>query len=89
MMWFNTFTVWLTLKVAVAVKLAFIVTVHADVPLHAPLQPAKKAPLSGAAVNFTTVPDVKEAVQVPGQLIPDGLLVTVPVLVPARLTVNV
>jgi len=65
------------------------VTVHAEVPLQAPLQPAKYAPGAGAAVNFTTVPDANEAVQVPGQRIPDGLLVTVPLLVPTRLTVNV
>ena len=88
MMWFKTFTVWLTLKVAVAVKLLFIVTVHADVPLQAPLQPAKYAPFAGTAVSFTTLPDAKEAVQVPGQLIPAGLLVTVPVPVPARLTLK-
>jgi len=44
--------------------------------------------LAGVAVSLTTVPDANEAVQVLGQLIPDGLLATVPVLVPASLTVN-
>lgn len=40
-------------------------------------------------VSFTAVPDAKVAVQVPGQLIPAGLLVTVPALVPASFTINV
>ena len=87
--WFKTFTVWLTLKVAIAVKLLFMVTVHVPMPVQAPLHPAKKAPVLALAVSLTTVPEAKEALQVLGQAIPAGLLVTVPVLVPARLTVSV
>jgi hypothetical protein len=40
------------------------------------------------AVNVSCVPLAKFAEQVVGQLIPDGALVTVPVPVPASLTVN-
>jgi hypothetical protein len=89
MIWFNTFTVWLTLNVAVAVRLLFIVTVHAPVPLQAPLHPAKKDPLLACAVSFTFVPDANEAEHVGEQLMPAGLLVTVPLLLPASVTVSV
>jgi hypothetical protein len=41
------------------------------------------------AVRVTAVPESKPAVQVLGQLMLAGLLVTDPVLVPARVTVNV
>lgn len=77
------------LKVAVTAWLAFIVSVQLVlVPLQAPDQPTKYAPLPGAAVSFTTVPAANDALQVGEQLIPAGLLVTVPVEVPKRLTVN-
>jgi hypothetical protein len=45
-------------------------------------------PASGAAVNTTAVPLVKPAVQLSGQSIPAGLLVTVPAPVPALVTVS-
>jgi hypothetical protein len=77
------------LNVAVAVKLLFIVTVQELVPLHAPLHPAKYPPLVATAVSFTFVPEANEALHVGEQLIPDGLLVTVPVLVPASVIVSV
>jgi hypothetical protein len=54
-----------------------------------PDHPAKVVPDSGAAVNTTAVPLGKLALQLPGQLIPAGLLVTVPVPVPALFTVIV
>jgi hypothetical protein len=40
-------------------------------------------------VNFTVVPEANEAPHVGGQLIPAGLLVTVPEPVPAKVTVSV
>jgi hypothetical protein len=75
-------------KVAVAELAAFIVTVHAPVPVHAPLQPVKVAPAAGVAVRVTAVPPLKDAEQVVPQLIPAGALVTVPEPAPARLTVS-
>jgi hypothetical protein len=42
----------------------------------------------GAAVRVTAAFPGKPAVQVPGQEIPDGLLVTVPVPLPVRSTVT-
>ena len=74
------------LKVAVTDWFAFIVTVHVPVPLQAPDHPAKKAPLAGVAVSLTLVPELNDAVHVGEQLIPAGLLVTVPVEVPANCT---
>jgi hypothetical protein len=51
--------------------------VHDD-PEQAPLNPEKLYPEAGVAVSVTLVPLLKFAVHVPGQLIPAGLLVTVP-----------
>ena len=76
------------LNVAVRDLDELIVTAQAAVPVHAPLQPANVEPEAGVSVIVTTVPLVKFAVHVPGQLIPEGLLVTVPVPFPARLTVR-
>jgi CheY-like chemotaxis protein len=69
-------------------KSARKVTEQAPVPVHAPLQPAKLDPLPGLSVKVTTVPLAKFAVQVAPQLMPAGLLVTVPVPVPASVTVS-
>ena len=55
-------------------------------PLQSPLKPEKLDPDDGVAVRLTVVPSSKLAVQVEGQLIPDGLLVTVPE--PKIVTVN-
>jgi len=74
--------------VAVTDAAALIVTVHAPVPEQAPLQPANVDPASGVAVSETEVPVLKLAVQVPGQVMPVGLLVTVPVPAPAVITVS-
>ena len=76
-------------KDAVTAWAALIVTVQAPVPVQAPLQPVKVEPTAGAAVNVTAVPLLKEAEQVLPQEMPAGLLVTVPVPVPERETVNV
>jgi hypothetical protein len=55
-------------------------------PLHAPPNPVKFEPEAAVAVSVTSVPEVKLAVQVDGQLIPAGLLVTLPL--PASVTAN-
>jgi hypothetical protein len=55
-------------------------------PLHAPLKPEKLEPAAGAAVRLTVLPPANEAVHVPGQLIPAGVLVTVPL--PETVTVS-
>jgi hypothetical protein len=75
-------------NVAVAVVLADRVSLHVDVPVHGPDHPKKVLPESGFAVNTTAVPLGKLAVQLPGQLIPAGLLVTVPAPLPALFTVS-
>lgn len=78
------------LNVAVTLSAALIVIVHVLVPLHAafPLQPANVEPVPAVAVKVTTVPLVKFAEHVEGQVIPAGLLDTVPVPVPASVTFN-
>ena len=54
-----------------------------------PFQPSKVSPVAGVAVNVTTVPSAKLKVQTAPQLIPAGLLVTVPLPLPVLLTVKV
>lgn len=75
-------------KVAVTFFAASMVTEQLAVPLHAPLQPSSVEPLAGVAVRLTTVPLGKEAEHVAPQSILAGLLVTVPLPVPARVTVS-
>src|ERR1700722_15036059 len=59
------------------------------VPLQPPPDhPAKVEFMTGVSVSTTSVPALKPAVQVFPQLIPDGLLVTVPCPVPARVTLS-
>ena len=65
-------------KEAVTFLVALSVTVQLAVPLHAPDQPLKVAPLAGVAVRVTAVPLVNEALQVLPQLMPLGLLLMVP-----------
>jgi hypothetical protein len=75
--------------VAVTFWLAFIVTMQVGPLLQLPpVQPAKDEFSPGVSVSVTCVPGVKLALQFGGQLIPPGLLVTEPVPVPARITVN-
>jgi hypothetical protein len=62
------------------------VTVHVPVPEHAPLQPAKLVPMSGAAVSVTVVPLGKLQLHVAPQEMPAGELVTVPLPAPDLLT---
>jgi hypothetical protein len=59
-----------------------------ECPLQAPPHPTKFE-FSGVSVSVTCVPAEKLALHVPGQLIPEGLLVTVPELCPGRVTDNV
>ena len=60
------------------------------VPLHPPpLQPANTDPADAVAVSVTELPVGNEALQVFPQLIPAGLLVTVPAPPPALVTVRV
>ena len=76
------------LKVAVteSLLLALIVTEHAPVPEQAPPQPAKIDPAAGVAASFTDVPAGKSEVQVCPQLIPSGVLETVPLPEPEIVT---
>jgi hypothetical protein len=78
------------LKVAVACRFAVSVKPQVDAdPLQAPLHPAKPEFVPGVSVRVTDVPELKLALHVGGQLIPVGLLDTVPGPLPARVTVNV
>ena len=76
------------MKVAVTALAADIVTVQVPVPAHAPLQPVNDDPADGTAVRVTEVPVANEAEQVAPQLMPAGDEVTVPVPVPAFVTVR-
>jgi hypothetical protein len=80
---------WLAEKVATTLRAAVICTVHVcpdDVAQ--PLQLENEAPEEGCAVSTTEVPDEKLAEQEAPQLIPVGLLVTVPLPVPDLETVS-
>jgi len=66
-------------NVAVTLAPAVLESVNWQVaPVHAPLKPEKLFPDVGVAVNETTAPLANVAAQVVGQLMPAGLLVTVP-----------
>ncbi len=71
-------------------RAALIVTVRVPsafvVP--SPLHPLKVEPAAGLAVSVTLVPWSKLAEQVEPQLMPAGLLVTVPLPAPVLLTVS-
>src|SRR5207249_5454143 len=74
-------------KFAVTVVAAETVTVQGPVPVHpAPVQPVKAEPATGVAVSVTTIPIGKPKEHRPGQVIPAGVLVTVPVPAPAIVT---
>ena len=66
-------------KVAVTLSAVFIVIEQVSVPEHPPPdQPEKIETADGMAVRVTVVPVSKLAEQVEPQLIPGGMLVTVP-----------
>ncbi len=78
------------MNVAVTVVAAESVTLQGPVPVHPPpLQPVKVEPAAALAVSVTAVPLVKLAAQVAPQSMPAGELVTVPLPVPAGVTVRV
>jgi hypothetical protein len=75
-------------KAAVTDSAWVMVTWQVPVPEHPPpLQPSN-VELDGMAVSVTTVPWSYASVQSPPQLMPAGLLVTVPLPVPDFETVN-
>ncbi len=80
----------LSAKVAVTDRAALIATVQVPVVLvQAPLQPANVEPLAAAAVRVTVAVLAKLALHVDPQLTPVGDDVTVPLPVPALVTVSV
>jgi hypothetical protein len=75
---------------AVTEVAALIVTVQVPVPEQPPpLQPVNVEPAEGVAVSVTEVPLVNDAEHVVPHAMPAGLLVIVPVPVPAGETVRV
>lgn len=86
--------VMLTVGLAMSVKLALTAlalsttTVQAPVPVHAPPQPAKLEPVAGVGVSVTLEPLAYGSSQSVPQLIPAGLLVTVPTPEPVLLTLS-
>jgi hypothetical protein len=78
------------LKVAVTVTLLLIWAVQEPVPAQPPpLQPPKTDPEAAAAVSVTVVPPENDREQAVPQLMPLGLLVTVPLPVPFLVTWSV
>jgi hypothetical protein len=76
-------------KVAVTFWALVTMSVHVLVlPLQSPPQLTKLEPLVAVAVSVTLVPWSKLSLQSVGQLIPGGELVTVPVPLPANVTVT-
>ena len=73
-------------KWAVTALPPFMATVQLPEPWHAPDHPTKILPVAAVARSVTDAPLLKLAVQVPGQLMPLGLLVMVPDPPPAELT---
>jgi hypothetical protein len=76
------------LNVAVTDVLAVGVKAQVPVPVQAPDQPANVEPVLGVAVSVTDVPLAKLALHVDPQLMPEGLLVMVPVPAPLLCTVS-
>ena len=77
------------LKVAVMFWSPFMTTTQEPVPLQAPLHPENIDPPAGDADKVTVVPGLYALLQPSPQLMPAGLLMTVPVPAPAFVTVRV
>src|SRR5262245_10528705 len=77
-----------TANVALTTRAALIVTLQAPLPAQLPLQPVKVEPAAGTAVRVTAVLLVNEAEHVVPHEIPSGALVTVPLPMPAFVTVS-
>jgi hypothetical protein len=77
------------LKVAVTCWLALSINVQVELlPLQPPVHPVKDEFAAAVSVSVTWVPLAKLALHVAPQVMPAGLLLIVPVPVPAGLTVN-
>lgn len=85
----STTAFWIALKLAVTCWLALSVTLQVGLlPLQPPDHPVKEEFVAADSVRVTWVPLAKLALQVGAQPIPAGVLATVPVPVPATLTVS-
>ena len=73
-------------KLAPTDRAAVIAIEHEPAPEQAPLHPAKMDPPAALAFKVTMVPLEKLALQVPGQLIPAGVLVIEPKPPPDNVT---
>ena len=67
---------------------SLIETLHVPVPLHAPSQPVKFDPVLAAAVSVTALPDACVITRSQAQVIPVGVLVTVPARGPLVVTIS-
>jgi hypothetical protein len=74
------------LNVDVTNSLEVMVMLQVLVPEQGPLQPENVDPEAGEAVRLTAVPVAKLAAHDVPQLMPAGLLVTVPLPLPASVT---
>jgi hypothetical protein len=86
---FTEIVLGFAVNVAVTLADALPPSVQLPVPVQPPLHPANVDPLAAAAVSVTAVLAGYVAVHVGPQLMPDGVLLTVPAPLPARLTVTV
>jgi hypothetical protein len=77
-----------SLNVAVTDSLLVNVIAQVPEPVHAPDHPAKKELVMADAVNVTCVPLEKLAVHELPQLMPAGVLLTIPAPAPAALTLS-
>src|SRR5438093_7070742 len=79
-----------SVKMVVTLGACVMLTMQDAVPLHpSPLQLSNVESLAATAVSVTLVPELNGALHVLPQLIPTGILVTVPLPVPAFTTVRV
>jgi hypothetical protein len=86
---FSLGTTHRALKVALTERASDMLRVQLPVPEQAPDQPANLERAEATAVSVTAVPCPKACAQVAPQLIPAGLEVTVPLPLPALVSVSV